>query len=118
MALPAFDNVVGDLPVVGIDPLDMASPSQGLQAADTATNEGFRILALSLKAVADALQVPARPVDTIVLLGIGCDVAVRRPWTGDNGCHFDDHVLPHPLDPARVLELHVMDRPSMPSTTR
>jgi hypothetical protein len=61
--------------VVGIDPLDMASPSRGLQAADVATNDGFRILALSLKAVADALQVPARPVDTIVLLGIGCDVA-------------------------------------------
>jgi hypothetical protein len=106
MALPAFDNVGGDLPVVGIDPLDMASPSQGLQAADMATNEGFRIL-LSLKAVADALQVPARPVDTIVLLGTGRDVAVRGPWTGDNGCHFDDHVLPHPRS-IRLASLNSM----------
>jgi hypothetical protein len=69
----------------------------------------LRVLALPLKAVADALQVPARPVDAVVLLGIGSDVAVGRSWTGDSWSRFDDHVPPDLLDPARILKLHVMD---------
>ena len=57
----------------------------------------------------DALQVPARPVCAVVLLCIDGDVAVGRSWTGDDWGRFDDHVPPELLDPARVLELHVMD---------
>ena len=108
-SLSAFDDVLGDLPMIGIDPFDMASPAQCLQAADMGADESFGVLALPLKAVADTLQVPARPVDAVVLLGIGGDVAVGRSWTGDNGSGFDDHVPPDLFDPARVLELHVMD---------
>ena len=52
---------------------------------------------------------PARPVDVVALLDIAGDVAVGRSWTGDNWGGFDDHVPPDLLDPARVLELHVMD---------
>ena len=73
------------------------------------THESFRVLALSLKAVADTLQVPARPVDAVVSLDIAGDVAVGRSWTGDDWSRFDDHVPPDLLDPARFLELHVMD---------
>ena len=70
--------------MIGIDPLDLAGPAQCLQAADMGTHESFGVLALPLKAVADALQVPARPVDAVVLPDIAGDVAVGRSWTRDN----------------------------------
>jgi hypothetical protein len=53
--------------------------------------------------------VPARPVDVGALLDIAGDVAVSWSWTEDDGGRFDDHVPPEFLDPARVLEVHVMD---------
>src|SRR5579863_5099810 len=95
--------------MIGIDPLDLACPPQCFQASDVGTHESFRILALPLKAVADALQMPTRPVDVVALLEIAGDVAVGRSWTKDDWGRFDDHV-PHELfDRAGVLELHVMD---------
>jgi hypothetical protein len=51
----------------------------------------------------------ARPVDAGVLPGIAGNVAVGRSWTGDDWGRFDDHVPPDLLDPARVLDLHVVD---------
>ena len=95
--------------MIGIDSFNLTGPAKGLQAADMGTHESFGVLALPLKAVADTLQVPARPIDAVVFRGIGGDVAVGRSWTGDDGSRFDDHVPPHLLDPARVLELDVMD---------
>jgi hypothetical protein len=95
--------------MIGIDPLDKAGPAQRLQSADVGTHESFGVLALPLKAVTDALQVPARPVYVVVLLSIGGDVAVGRSWTGDDWGRLDDHVAPDLLDPAGVLELHVVD---------
>ena len=59
-----------------------------------------------------ALGVVARALvqlDAIVLRGIGGDVAVGRPWTGDRGCGFNDHVPPYLFDRGWILELHVMD---------
>src|SRR5579872_4137620 len=109
VSLSTCDNVLRDLPIVGIDSLDKASPAQCLQASDMGTHERFGVLALPLKAVADTLQVPARPVDAVVLPGIAGNVAVGRSWTGDRGCCFNDHVPPDLLDPTRILELHVMD---------
>jgi len=53
--------------------------------------------------------VPARPVDAVVLLSIAGDVAVGWSRTADDGGGLDDNVPPDLLDPARVLELHVMD---------
>ena len=52
---------------------------------------------------------PARPVDAVVLLSIAGDVAVGWSRTADDGGGLDDNVPPDLLDPARVLELHVMD---------
>jgi hypothetical protein len=86
------------------------SSPQRFQAADVGTHERLGILALPLKAVADALQVPARPVDAVVLLGIAGDIAIGTSWTGDDWGRFDDHVPPDVLDPARVLEFHVTTR--------
>src|SRR5579872_6083511 len=109
VGLPTLDDVLRDLPMIGIDPLDKTRPAQRLQAADVGAHESFGVLALPLKAVADALQVPARPVDVGALLDIAGDVAVGRPWTGNDWGCFNDHVSSHLLDPRRVLELHVMD---------
>ena len=95
--------------MIGIDPFDMASPAQRLQAADMGAHISLGVLALAFKVVMDVLQVPARPVDAVILRRIGGDVAVSRSWTGDNGSGFDDHVPPHLFDPAWVLKLDVMD---------
>ena len=99
VGLPTLDDVLRDLPIVGIESLDVAGPAQRLQSADMGTHESLGVLALPLKAVADALQVPARPVDAVVLLGIAGDVAVGRSWTGDDWGRFDDHVPLDLLDP-------------------
>ena len=72
-------------------------------------HESFGVLALPLKAVADALQVQARPIDAVILHGIGSDVAVGWSWTGDDWGRFDDHVPPHLFDPGRVFEFDVME---------
>jgi hypothetical protein len=109
MRLSAFNDVLGDLPMISIDPFDMASPAQGFQTTDMRADEGFGVLTLPLKAVADASQVLARPVDTAVFRRIGGDVAVGRPWTRDDWSGFNNHVPSHLFDPARVLELDVMD---------
>src|SRR5215469_11267919 len=68
VSLPALDEILRDLPMIGIDPLDKACPPQCFQAADVGTHEGFGVLTLPLKAVADSLQVPGRPVDVGALL--------------------------------------------------
>jgi hypothetical protein len=109
VSLPALDDVLRDLPMIGIDPLDKAGPAQRLQSADMGADEGFGVLALAFEVVMDTLQVPARPVDAIAVGRIGSDVAVGRSWAGDNGRGLNDQVPPDLLDPARVLELHVMD---------
>src|SRR2546430_6843339 len=67
------------------------------------------VLALAFEVVMDTLQVPTRPVDAVAVDRIGSDIAVSRSRTRDNGSGFDDHVPPHLFDPARVLELDVMD---------
>src|SRR5579859_560254 len=107
--LPTLDDVLRNLPMVGIDPLDKARPAQCFQAADVGADISLGVLTLPLKAAVDALQVAARPVDAIVLLGIAGDVAVGRSWAGHDWGRFDDHVAPDLLDPARLLELDVMD---------
>src|SRR5215469_12488560 len=61
VSLPTLDDVLRDLPIIGIDPLDKACPPQCFQAADVRTHESLGVLALPLKAVADALQVLAGP---------------------------------------------------------
>src|SRR5690348_11884093 len=109
VGLPALDDVLRDLPMIGVDPLDKARPPQCFQAADVGTHESFGVLALPLKAVADTLQVPARLVDAVVFVGIAGNVAVGRSWTGHDWGRFDDHVPPDLLDPARLLEFHVID---------
>ena len=95
--------------MIGIDSLNLTGPAKCLQASDVGTHESFGVLALPLKAVADTLQVSARPVEAIVFGGIAGDVAIGRSWTGDDWSGFDDHVPPDLLDPARVPELYVMD---------
>ena len=95
--------------MIGIDPFDLASPAQSLQPANMGTHISLGVLALLFEVVTDALEVPARPVDAVVFSRIGRDVAVSRSWTGDDWGRFDDHVPSDLLDPARVLELDVMD---------
>src|SRR5437868_9372442 len=65
--LSAFNDVLGDLPMIGIDSLDVAGPAQCLQAADMGTHESLGVLALPLKVVADAFQVSARPEDAVAV---------------------------------------------------
>jgi hypothetical protein len=43
--LSAFNDVLGDFPMIGIDPFDLTSPAQGLQATDMGADEGFGVLA-------------------------------------------------------------------------
>jgi hypothetical protein len=45
----------------------------------------------------------------VVFRRFGGDVAVGRSWTGDDGRGFDDHAPADLVDPARILELHVMN---------
>jgi hypothetical protein len=66
--------------MIGIDPFDMTSPAQGLQAADMGADEGFGVLALAFEVVMDALQMPARPVVAIAVGRVGRDVAISRSW--------------------------------------
>src|SRR5262249_14512444 len=73
VGLPTLDDVLRDPPTIGIDPLDLAGPAQCLQASDMGTHESFGVLPLPRKAVADTLQVPARPVDVVALLDIRGD---------------------------------------------
>ena len=58
VGLPTFDNVLGNLPLVCIDPLNMAGPPEGLQATNMGWGESLGVLAVSLKPFADALQMP------------------------------------------------------------
>jgi hypothetical protein len=95
--------------MVGVDPFDVASPAQCLQAADMGADEGFGVLALAFEVVMDTLQVPARPVDAIAVGRIGSDVAVSRSWPRDNWSGFDDHVPPNLFDPVRVFKFDVVD---------
>src|SRR5271168_485804 len=69
VGLPTRDDVLRDLPMIGIDSLNLTCPAKGLQAADVGTHESFGVLALPLKAVADTLQLSARPVEAIVFGG-------------------------------------------------
>src|ERR1700756_4340200 len=87
----------------------MASPAQCLQATDMGVHISLGVLALAFKVVTDTLQVPAPPVDAAIFGRISGDVAVGRSWTRDNGSGFDDYLPLHFFDPARVLELDVMD---------
>src|SRR4029077_310548 len=44
--LSAFNDVLGDLPMIGIDPFDMISPAQCLEAADMGVHVSLGVLAL------------------------------------------------------------------------
>lgn len=66
IGLSAFNDVFGDLPMIGIDPFGMASPAQCLQAADMGAHISLGVLALAFEVVTDALQVPTRPIDAVV----------------------------------------------------
>src|SRR5262249_5125915 len=78
VGLAGGDVALRPPPISAADPLEKAGPPQCFQSADMRTHESFGVLALPLKAVADALQVPARPVDAAVVLRIAGDVAVSR----------------------------------------
>src|SRR5205085_3942829 len=109
IGLPTLDDVLRDLPIIGIDPFDMTSPAQRLQATDMGAHISLGVLALAFEVVMDMLQVPARPVDAIAVGRVGSDVAVGRSWTRANRSGFNDDVPPHLFDPVRVLELDVMN---------
>jgi hypothetical protein len=74
----AIDHVSGDPPMVNVDALHVVLAPQRLQAADVEADEGLRVLALPLEAVADPFEVPARLVDAGAVLGHDGDVAVHR----------------------------------------
>jgi hypothetical protein len=58
-----IDDVVGDAPVVRINPLHMAGAAQRFQSAHVEADEDLRVFAEPLEAVTDKLDMPARLVD-------------------------------------------------------
>jgi hypothetical protein len=47
--LPALDNLLRDLPMIGIDPLDQTGPAQRLQSADMGADISLGVPALPPK---------------------------------------------------------------------
>lgn len=76
----ALGDVPGDAPVVGVDPLYVAGPAQGLQAADVRADKRVRILTLLLEDFADALDMSAWLVEAAIVLRHDGDVAIRCSW--------------------------------------
>src|SRR5262249_24983826 len=66
-------------------------------------------LALALKAILDAGEMPAGPVDAVALLGVDGDVAIGRPSPGGRRGRLNDHAPANLLDPRGIGELHAVD---------
>ena len=109
--MPPREEIIGHLPMVVIDPLDMSRPPQRLQTADMEVDERLGILVLLLKAVLDTRQMLARAVDPAFLRGIDRDVAVSGSWAGHGGNRLHDHAAPDLLDAGGVSKLQVVDAP-------
>jgi hypothetical protein len=60
VGLTARGEIGGDAPVIGVDPLGMAGPTQRLQPADVRANEGLGIAADTVDGVARPLKVLGR----------------------------------------------------------
>ena len=72
-------------------------------------HERLGVPALPFELLADASQVLARSVNSIILAGIESDVAISRSRSGDGWSHLHDHVPTDILQMRAVGELHVMD---------
>jgi hypothetical protein len=104
--------------VISVDPLHVAGPTQGLQAADVGADKRLRILALVFEDFADALGVPAWLVEAPTVLRHDGNVPIRCSWSKRRRSGLHDHASAHLVDVGRIGELHVVTRPSTPSITR
>ena len=95
--------------MVVVDAFDVSRATQGLQPADMRADEGFGILPLSFELSPNALQVPAGPVDLVLLAGVEGNIAISGPWTGSGRPHLHDHVAADVLQMRSIGKLHVMD---------
>src|ERR1700746_209529 len=91
VGLTTFKDISGNFPMVVVDPFDVSRATQGLQPAAMRADKRLRILELSFELLADAFQVPARPVDSIVLAAVERDIAISGPRYGGGWTPLDDH---------------------------
>src|SRR5215475_3149944 len=82
VGLTTFKDISGDFPMVVVDPFDVSRATQRLQPADMGADKRFWILEFSFELLADAFQVPARLVDSIVIAGVESDVAIGGSRSG------------------------------------
>jgi hypothetical protein len=74
--LTAIEKIGGDAPVIHVDPLGMAGPTQRFQPADVRPNEGLGIAADTVDRTSRPLQMLGRAIDASLTCDIQ-DVAVR-----------------------------------------
>src|ERR1700747_467118 len=109
VGLTTFKDISGNFPMVVVDPFDVSRATQDLQPADMRADKRLRILELPFELLADAFQVPARRVDSIVLAGVERDIAIGGSRSGGGWTHLDDHVPSNILQMRAVGEFNVMD---------
>src|SRR5882762_7975872 len=76
VGLTVRGEIGGDAPVIGVDPLDKAGPTQRFQPANVGANEGLGIAADTVDGGSRPLQMLGRAIDAFLPCDIQ-DVAVR-----------------------------------------
>jgi uncharacterized metal-binding protein len=109
VGLATFKDISGDFPMVVVDPFDVSCATQGLQPADMRADKRLRILEFSFELLADTFQVPAGPVDSIVLAAIERDIAISGSRSGGGRNYLHDRVPSSILQMRAVGEFNVMD---------
>lgn len=108
MGKAALGEILRDVPVFRMNPLDMTGASEGFQSPDMRADIGLRVLALFGEALTDAGKVCARAVDAIGI-GVLLDVEIDRAWLTDRRRDLDDHAALESIQLGGVWELDMMD---------
>src|SRR5450631_1561816 len=90
VGLTARGEIGGNAPVIGVDPLGMAGPTQRFQPADVGANEGLGIAADTVDGSSRPLEMLGRAIDASLTCDIQ-DVAVCGARSGRGGTGHDDH---------------------------
>src|SRR5712671_5811357 len=102
VGLTTRGKIGGNAPMIGVDPLGMAGPTQRFQPADVRANEGLGIAADTVDGTSRPLQMLGRAIDASLTCDIQ-DVAVRGARTG--GAEPATTIMPRPTSSSRAASI-------------
>jgi hypothetical protein len=103
----AFGQILGDLPMALVEPLDMTCTPQSFEPADVGFNKGFGITAKAAGSFGGKLDVLGWPINAL-FVGDVHDVAIRRTWLNAGGYDLDDFLAADVFG-ARGVQFDMMD---------